>query len=231
MRTLSNLILTVGLLLPGYVARAQPPVPVTSSNPPSAATASFPPQTVHQKFVSYAIVTVGPRAIFNPLIPAAYLMLVPPDRYPREWRQGARAFGRNYGDQLATVSALQTARFATGAILHEDLRYRPSANNHLMARAGHALAYTFVDKSDSGHARIAFANFLGAAAGGYVGRLYLPSGFNDVSHADSRAAILFGVLGGRNLVQEFTPDVLRFTRKLHFKLINVIPLWWKPIAR
>jgi hypothetical protein len=181
--------------------------------------------------MSYAIDTFGPRALFVPLFPASYFMAFPPDRYPRDWRKGLPALGRNCADQFAAQVSLQTARFATSAILHEDPRYHHSASKHPLLRAGHALAYSFVDKSDSGHGQIAWSNFVGAAASGYVGRLYLPAGFNDVSHADTNMAIRFGVLAGRNVAEEFAPELSRLTRKLHFKIIHLLPEWWTTLDR
>jgi hypothetical protein len=39
----------------------------------------------------------------------------------------------------------------------------------------------------------AISNFAGAKAAGFVGNSYLPSGFNDVTHAGQRATLRFGV--------------------------------------
>jgi hypothetical protein len=186
---------------------------------------------LHDKFLSYAVGAFGPRALFVPLFPASYIMAIPPDRYPRDWREGLPALGRNYADQFAAQTSFQAARFATSAILHEDLRYRRSTSKHPLARAGHALAYGFVDKSDSGHAQIAWSNFAGAAASGYVGRLYRPAGFNDVSHADTSMAIRFGAVAGRNVAEEFSPELVRLAKKLHLKIIHLLPEWWTPLDR
>jgi hypothetical protein len=188
-------------------------------------------ETLHDKFVSFAVGTVGPRALFVPLFPAAYLMAFPPDHYPRDWRQGIPALGRNYGDQLAAQVSFETARFSTGVILHEDLRYHHSACKNPLMRVGHALSYSFVDKSDSGRTQIAWSNFAGTAASAYVGRLYLPAGFNDVSHADTSMAIRFGVLMGRNVAEEFSPELVRLTRKFHVKIIRLLPEWWTTLDR
>jgi hypothetical protein len=208
-----NMILGLGLLLARSPVRAQP-------SPHSDR------QTLHDKFMVYAVDTVGPRALFLPIVPAAAIMAFPPDRYPRDWRQGLPALGRNYGNQLAAQATFQTARFATGAILHEDLRYRRSASRNPLVRAGHALAYSFVDRSDSGRAQIAWSNFAGAAASGYVGRLYLPAGFNDMSHADTSMAIRFGAVAGRNVAEEFSVELARLAQKLHIKAIRLLPEWW-----
>jgi hypothetical protein len=223
-------ILALGLLLAASPVHAQQRDPSIAPQC-TRSSASFCRQTLHDKFLSYAVGTFGPRALFVPLFPASYLMTFPPDRYPHDWREGLPALGRNYADQLAAQTSFQTARFATSAILHEDLRYRRSTSKHPLERVGHALAYSFVDKSDSGHAQIAWSNFAGAAASGYVGRLYLPAGFNDVSHADTSMAIRFGAVAGRNVAEEFSPELVRLAKKLHLKIIHLLPEWWTSLDR
>ncbi len=185
------------------------------------------PQNFHGRFMAYAVTTFGPRALFGPAFPAAIRMANPPTHFPPEWRQGAQAFGRNYGDQLATVATLQTTRFAVGAALHEDFRYHPSTSTNVLMRAGHALTYTFVDQSDDGHARPAVANFAGLAAGSYVGTSYLPKGFDDVAHANQRLVFQFSRLAGSNLGAEFAPNIFRFFEEHHLPRPKIpIPEWW-----
>ena len=196
-------------------------------SPPGMGPVPLLPQSFHDRFMAYSVTTVGPRALFVPAFPAAIRMANPRKNDPREWRQGAQAFGRNYGDQLATASAFETGRFAVGAALHEDFRYHPSSSTNVFVRTGHALAFTFVDKSDDGHARLAVANFAGLAAGSYVGMSYLPSGFNDVTHADQRLAVRLGTLAGSNIGAEFAPDLFRFAMKHHLPRPKIpIPEWW-----
>jgi hypothetical protein len=96
--------------------------------------------------MAYAIVTVGPRTLFVPTFSAATQMANPPDAYPRDWRLGPGAFGRNYGNALAPRASKDTARFLTGALLREDFRYRLSTSKNPLVRSFHALAFTFVDK-------------------------------------------------------------------------------------
>ena len=79
-------------------------------------------------------------------------------------------------------------------------------------RSFHALAFTFVDKSDSEHNRIAFANFVGVGSQWIRGNLYLPAGFNDHNHAETRIAIAFGSFAAQNLLREFTPELLKATQ-------------------
>ncbi len=242
-RNLLILVFVFGAWLASFPANGQNPSPVSTPTTPKPRTTppvpaagdplyapvatSRMPQSLHERFMDYAIVTVGPRSLFIPPIYAAIRMADPPAEYPRDWRQGAGAFGRNYGNALAARTSLETGRFLTGALLHEDFRYRPSTSKNPFARSFHALAFTFVDKSDSGHNRIALANFAGAGASGFVGNLYLPAGYNDLSHADTRVAIAFGGLAAQNLLREFTPDLLRTTQRWHTPFPRIpLPQWW-----
>jgi hypothetical protein len=130
------------------------------------------PDSFKIKTESYVVVTFGPRAMIAPAFSAAFKMARPPNGYPRQWEDGGGAFGRNYGAALGERVASETARYGAGALLHEDFRYRPSKARG-MARLFHAIGYTFVDTSDSGHRTLAVANFAAAAAGGF-GELISP---------------------------------------------------------
>ncbi len=153
----------------------------------------------------------NPSILTAPAFRAGLRMANPPGKgatqYPSEWRQGAEAFGRNYGDAVAERVSFQTARFATGVITREDPRYVPSSKRSVFARSIHAISFTFVDRSNSGHPMPAISNFVGAAAGGFVGNTYLPAGFNDVTHAGQRASLRFGFAAAGNLFREFAPQM------------------------
>lgn len=130
-----------------------------------------------------------------------------PSQYPKEWRQGAEGFGRNYGDAFATRIGTHTAQFLTGMLTGEDPNYVPSASHAFLMRSSHALAITFVDQTASGRHLPALSNFVGAAAGGFVGNTYLPDGFRDMTHAGQRATFQFGMLAAGNLFREFAPQM------------------------
>jgi hypothetical protein len=216
--------------LAGGLPDAPQTVPMNSggpAHPPGMGAGPLLPQTFHDKFMAFAVATIGPRALVGPAFPAAIRMANPPDHFPAEWRQGAGAFGRNYGDQLATVATLQTGRFVAGAALHEDFRYHSSTSTNFFLRTGHAIGYTFVDRSDDGQIRPALANYAGVAGGSYVGMSYLPLGFNDVTHANQTLVFQFSRLVGSNLGAEFGPDIFRFLSEHHLPRPKIpIPEWW-----
>ena len=178
------------------------------------------------KFSIYAHQTFGPPALILPAFIAGMGMANPQNHYPREWKDGAGAFGRSYGDSIAMATSQRTARFLTGAALHEDPRYVRSTSKNPLLRTTHALAFTLIDKSDSGRNTIAFSNFAGAAAGGFVGMAYLPHGYNDLTHAEQRMAFQFAGIAIQNIAAEFQPQWGPLVRKLRIQ--KVIPEWWVP---
>ena len=180
----------------------------------------------NDKFTIYAHQTFGPPAVIFPAFAAGMGMANPKNHYPREWRDGAGAFGRLYGDSVAMVTSQRTARFLTGVTLHEDPRYVRSNSKNPLVRTMHALAFTFIDKTDSGRNTIAFSNFAGAAAGGFVGRAYLPRGYDDLTHAEQRMTMQFMDVAIQNIAAEFQPQWGRFVRKLRIQ--KILPEWWVP---
>lgn len=187
------------------------------------------PLTVHDKFDIYIHKTYSPAAVIFPLIGSGLKMANPNQKYPREWQDGMGAFGRNYGDAVARRTSETSAAFATQALFHEDPRYGRSTSTNPIARVGHAIFWTFVDKSDSGHSMPAISTFTGAAAESFVGMAYLPDGYNDVSHADSR---MFSAIAGHaasNILIEFEPTWGPLARKLHIP--RILPEWWTPDHR
>ncbi len=168
----------------------------------------------------------GPRSFFTNAFDAGIRLTSPPTHYPPEWRGGAEAFGRLYGDSFARNGAEGIGRFSASVILHEDPRYQRSESTFFPARLGHSLLFSFVDKTDGGHTTVAISNFTGAAAGGFIGNAYLPAGFDNLTHAGQRSSIVFSTIAAQNIAQEFAPELGRFLKKIHLAHIPMPPVWW-----
>lgn len=206
-----------------------PPAPASLQGPfgplPPVLTAT--PLTSRQRFTIYVHETYGPPAVLLPAIGAAIRMARPPDHYPRDWRDGAEAYGRNYGSFIAAQTTQRTAKFITEVAFHEDPRYLPAlSGTSIPGRIFHAVGFTFVDRDNDGRRRLAFSNYTSAGAGGFVGMAYLPDGYNDVTHGGQRAATQFLQIGVSNIAREFAPELAPLIRKLH--LPQVLPPWWVP---
>ena len=182
------------------------------------------PLTMQDKFLIYAHKSFGPPAVILPAFGAGLGMLNPPSKYPNDWKDGASAFGRNYGYRLADRTSRNTAQFLTGALLHEDPRYLRSTSSNPLARTVHALAFTIFDKTDSGRTTFAASNFASAAAGGFVGMGILPDGYNDVTHAEQHMASELLQIGIGNVLTEFEPQWGPWAKKL--RIPKILPGWW-----
>ncbi len=176
---------------------------------------------IHQAF--------GPSALITPAFGAGFEMLKPRDNYPRDWKDGGEAFGRLYGDRLATSTSMRTGRFLTQLALHEDPRYERSNSTNGLGRTLHALVFTIFDKTDGDHTTIAMGNFAGSAAAGFVGMAYLPPGYNDMTHAGQRAASELATIAAGNIATEFLPEWGPIYKKLHIP--KILPSWWIPEHR
>ena len=186
------------------------------------------PMSWKEKTSWYVRHSFDPASLAIPALPAAIIMADPPRPYPREWRDGGAALARNFGDCLTTELAANTGKFLVGAVTHEDPRYYPDQNKNGWHRALYAIAFTFVDRSDRGTPRLAISTFAGALSAGFVGRVYLPNGFDDAVHAGQRTT---GTLGGYvptllvgyatgNLVSEYSPELKWLGRKLHLPFVK-----------
>jgi hypothetical protein len=187
------------------------------------------PLSVQDKFQIYTHKACGPPAVILPAFGAGFGMLNPPRKYPKEWKDGSAAFGRNYGYRLADHTSRLTGQFLTGALLHEDPRYLRSTSSNPVFRTVHALAFTIFDKTDSGRTTFAASNFASAAAGGFVGMGILPDGYNDVTHAEQHMASEFLQIGIGNVFTEFEPQWGPWAKKL--RIPKILPGWWVPEHR
>jgi hypothetical protein len=184
------------------------------------------PLTGQDKFRIYVHKSFSPPAVILPAFGTGLQMLNPPNHYPREWKDGSAAFGRIYGYKVADRTSRETAHFLTGLLLHEDPRYQRSTSSNTLRRTFHALAFTVVDKTDSGRNTLAASNFASAAAGGFLGMGILPDGYNDVTHAEQRMASEFLQIAVGNIATEFEPQWGPWAKKL--RIPKILPAWWVP---
>ena len=187
------------------------------------------PLTPQEKFQVYIHRTYSPAAVVFPLFSAGIRMARPKSGYPREWKDGMGAFGRNYGSTVARRTAQDTAEFLTELSLKEDPRYQLSGSKNVAVRVSHAMVWTFVDRSDSGHRTPAVSTFAGAAAGSFVGMSFLPQGYNDLTHAEQHMVTNLAGRAVVNLIAEYEPEWIPLARRI--KLRHILPAWWTPQHR
>ena len=247
MTQLKCVLLAVGLLFGGmHLASGQDPQkPVASQEAPKPELKPLPPEPVALagtgvyaplavgpdslkiKTDTWLILSFGPRSLVGPALSSGIRMAKPNYNYPNDWHQGMQGYGRIYGSAYGTKVATETARYAASALLREDYRYVPSGSTEFLPRVFHAVGFIFVDRSDSGKRRLAYSNFAGAAAGGFVPNLWLPDGFNDATHGAEKMGERFGGFAIQNVLREFTPDIFRLLHGHHFPFPQLpVPEWW-----
>jgi hypothetical protein len=224
-------------------ATATPPAqaPASPASPPTGPTALAPATdsgviallppamsrqrlTARDKFQIYVHRNYGPQNFILPAAGAGFHLMHPPPQFPRDWKDGGGAFGRWYSEQIAAASANRTAALLTQIVGHEDPRYVPSTSRNVALRTFHAIAFTFVDKTDSGHNTFALSSFAGAAAGGFMGMAFLPDGYAGATHAEQRALRGLATVAVRNITTEFRPQWAPILRRIHVP--SILPEWW-----
>jgi hypothetical protein len=172
------------------------------------------------KFRLYAHQAVNPVGFLATAFWAGLTMASPPDHYPREWKDGGGAYGRLYGDAVARRESQQAVIFLSELAFREDPRYLPSASHNMLVRIAHGAAFVIVDRSDSGHERLALSNFFGAAANGFIGTAYLPEGYNDFVHAGQRTANTLSGFALSNMANEFCPEWGPIMNRMHLPFVH-----------
>jgi hypothetical protein len=118
---------------------------------------------------------------------------------------------QGYAHRLATNYADQAMgnMFTEGlfpAMLHEDPRYFRRGTGTKMHRAGYALTRIFVTRTDSGHARFNYSEWLGNATSVAISNAYYPDGRN---FSDNATKLLeqCGTDALSQVLKEFWPDI------------------------
>jgi len=124
---------------------------------------------------------------------------------PKEWREGAEAYGDRLGNAFAIHVIRTTLQSGVAAVLHEDNRYIRSTGTGFWKRSRHAVASVFLARNDAGAAHFAYSRFGAAAGASFISRIWQPYSTN----ASGDAAVNFGVSIaadiGWNAFKEFRP--------------------------
>jgi hypothetical protein len=125
------------------------------------------------------------------------------DAFPG-YGQGAEGYGKRWGALFVngrTSDILSRAVFPS--LFHQDPRYFYQGSGTKWSRVKHAVSYTFVARSDSGHLIPNYSYFLGDVCSGALSNLYYPSSSKGASLVFTNAAIGLGGRAGLNLAREF----------------------------
>ena len=132
---------------------------------------------------------------------------------PREWGQGADAYGTRYGSAFGVTLSRQVFAFGLESTLHEDPRYFPSSEKGFFPRLKNIVKQSLIAKSDDGNARFAYARVISAFSAGQLANSWQPRSNNSVGDGLERGALTLAGDAGFFFLQEFAP----FTRNTPFR--------------
>jgi hypothetical protein len=128
---------------------------------------------------------------------------------PREWHQGASAYGQRFANILGQHAVQKTATYGLSSLLHEDNRYFNSGKRGVWPRVGYALSSSVLARHDDGSRRISISQIGGTAAGAFVARAWLPPSQSSAGDGAVSFGITMGTNAGFGIVKEFLPDLVR----------------------
>jgi hypothetical protein len=158
-------------------------------------------------FTDKTVTQVQPYA--SSLVSAAILEFFSPTRI---WGQGTDEFTNHVFSSFTRRVVTYGIQSSAAAVLHEDLRYKPSLSSNVWKRTGHALLSTLIIETPRGNG-VAFANVVAAYGSAVVINSSHP-GQENIDHQGTWS------LGGKNLLgfaegnlwNEFKPDLQHLLR-------------------
>ena len=139
---------------------------------------------------------------------------------PKEWKQGAEAYGDRFGNSYAKHVIRGTLEYGASALLHEDNRYVPSLDTGFLKRTRHAIASTFVARNDAGHEHFAYSRFGSALGAAFISRIWQPPSRSGAGDGLYSFGITMANGMGWDILREFWPDVRRGFKKTIFPLFT-----------
>lgn len=128
---------------------------------------------------------------------------------PREWGQGAGAYGQRFANILGQYAVQKTATHGLSSLLHEDNRYFNSGKHGFWPRVGYALSSGILARHDDGSRHISISQIGGTAAGAFTARAWLPPSQSSAADGAASFGITIASNIGFGIVKEFLPDLGR----------------------
>jgi hypothetical protein len=180
--------------------------------PFAAAAQPAEPFSVNNKLRFHVDAAFGPEALAGAAIYAGVLEAA---SFPREWGQGVKGYGKEFGSTVAASGIHSALAFGLDSALHQDPRYfRAGAGGGFWRRSGHALRGTLLTRTDSGGETLSTWRIGSAYGAAFLSNQWYPDRVNTVrlGFVQGSTTLGFGLVS--NLAAEFWPD---FKRKVLHK--------------
>jgi len=180
-------------LLPG-VARAEDPEPLSVSS----------------KLGFHVQNAYGPLQL---VATGAYAGILQDIDAPREWGQGAGAYGKRFLSTLGGSGIHGALAFGLDSVLHEDPRYFRSANRGFWRRSAHAVRGTMMTRTDSGGETISAWRLGSDYGAAFLSNQWYPRRLNTARLGMIQGSLSLGFDTVTNLGAEFWPDIKKIVRR------------------
>jgi hypothetical protein len=146
----------------------------------------------------------APLAIMGLAVSAGILQ---EDSAPKEWGQGASAYGKRFGSAVAWSGIHNALAFGLDSTLHQDPRYFRSGEAGFWRRAGHALRGTILTRTDSGGETLSAWRIGSAYGAAFLSHQWYPDRLNTARLGFIQGSVTLGFGLASNLGSEFWPDI------------------------
>jgi hypothetical protein len=148
--------------------------------------------------------------VYSPLAiagTAAYTGILQADGAPKEWGQGADAYGKRFASTMAWSGIHSALSFGLDSTLKQDPRYHRSRATGFWRRSGDALRGTILTRTDSGGETLSTWRIGSAYGAAYLSNQWYPDRLNTarLGFIQGSVTLGFGLLS--NLGTEFWPDL------------------------
>ena len=168
------------------------------------------PLTGHERFTLFASKTLTRAQPYaSSVMSSAFQLFSPSD----VWGRGMDGFTNHLTASFTQRVVTYGLQSGAAAILHEDVRYKPSLSSNVWKRTAHALTSTVILETPRGN-DIAIANIVAAVGSGIAINKFHPGReISTLPGAWNLAALnLLGFAQG-NLWTEFKPDIKHLVRR------------------
>jgi hypothetical protein len=155
--------------------------------------------TSSQRFHRYLNHLAGPMALAGSVVSAG---IAQANNSPREWGQGADAFGKRFASSLGGNAARQTVNYGLSEAFKLDDKFYRSERKGFWPRASDALVQSVTSRTTTGNRVISAPKLAGYVAGGMVPLLWLPDRYGPMRGFRS-AGFSLASTAGMNLIREF----------------------------
>ncbi len=138
---------------------------------------------------------------------------------PHAWARGPEGFLCRYSYSFGGRIVRNSLELGSGILLHEDTRLRASHEQSFLARLRFASTQAVLAQDAQGHRKFAYSRLIATAGGILACAALHPRHRRSEEFLAGMADSYLGHLQN-SLLTEFSPDLLRFGRKVRLKILG-----------